>query len=149
MSNPMTKTFAVLEVSNATWCELQRGLSEAGYAHCLKGEYVFLPDIALKVTPVVGTRNSAAPPGEHSLTQPKPRGLYAHNPEHAFGTCCNCGKEMVANVPRMGLAGGFVHKETGSFACKMENVMRTRQCPGCEKLISERLATCPHCGYSE
>lgn len=43
---------------------------------------------------------------------------FPHNPEHACGTCADCGGEMVWNVPRMGPAGGFVHKESGNFDCK-------------------------------
>lgn len=42
---------------------------------------------------------------------------FTHNPEHAFGTCAKCGEEMVANVPRLGVDGGFIHKSTGEFMC--------------------------------
>jgi uncharacterized phage protein (TIGR01671 family) len=37
----------------------------------------------------------------------------------AYATCGNCGKEMSHNVPRLGDSGGFVHKETGKFECKI------------------------------
>lgn len=39
------------------------------------------------------------------------------NPAHKIGTCARCGEEMVLNVPRMGAAGGFIHKATRDFAC--------------------------------
>jgi hypothetical protein len=42
---------------------------------------------------------------------------YPWNPKHPIGTCADCGKEMVYNVPRMGPDGGFVHKDTGSLTC--------------------------------
>jgi hypothetical protein len=42
---------------------------------------------------------------------------FPHNPAHTSGTCCNCGKELVFNVPRMGEAGGFIHKDTYEFIC--------------------------------
>ena len=47
-------------------------------------------------------------------------GLYPYNPDHAVGTCAYCGKEMIHNVPRMGDAGGFVHKHNCSFSCTDE-----------------------------
>ena len=31
--------------------------------------------------------------------------------------CCQCGKEMRFNVPRLGKDGGFVHSETGKLLC--------------------------------
>jgi uncharacterized phage protein (TIGR01671 family) len=34
-------------------------------------------------------------------------------------TCGHCGKEMAHNVPRLGDAGGFIHKGTGKFECKI------------------------------
>lgn len=37
---------------------------------------------------------------------------------HAIGTCGQCGNEMVYNIPRMGAAGGFVHKTTGKLMCE-------------------------------
>ena len=36
-------------------------------------------------------------------------------------TCGHCGKKMAHNVPRLGDAGGFVHKETGKFECSNKN----------------------------
>ena len=40
-----------------------------------------------------------------------------YNPKHAIGTCGLCGKEIVYNVVRLGPDGGFIHKDTGTFAC--------------------------------
>lgn len=45
---------------------------------------------------------------------------FSYNPAHEFGTCSKCGEEMVANVPRLGTRGGFVHKSTGAFMCATE-----------------------------
>lgn len=42
---------------------------------------------------------------------------FPYNPAHSIGTCAKCGKEMTFNVPRLGLEGGFVHKDTGEFLC--------------------------------
>lgn len=32
-------------------------------------------------------------------------------------TCTKCGEQVVFNVPRLGINGGFVHKSTGRFLC--------------------------------
>lgn len=55
----------------------------------------------------VGRGNAANPPP----------GKHPHNPAHECGTCANCGEEMRWNVPRMGPAGGFIHKATGKYEC--------------------------------
>ena len=31
--------------------------------------------------------------------------------------CCDCGKRMRYNVPRLGPSGGYVHADTGRFSC--------------------------------
>lgn len=49
---------------------------------------------------------------------PQTKSEYPHNPNHAIGTCANCGEEMVFNVPRLGPGGGYIHKSTGNFQCK-------------------------------
>jgi hypothetical protein len=41
---------------------------------------------------------------------------FPHNPEH-LATCKRCGGEMVFNVPRMGAAGGHIHKSNYQFTC--------------------------------
>ena len=45
---------------------------------------------------------------------------YQYNPDHAVGTCGKCGKEMIYNVPRLGSAGGYIHKETNKLECKQD-----------------------------
>lgn len=47
-----------------------------------------------------------------------------HNPALEIGACGLCGEEMVFNVPRLGVAGGFVHKSTGDITCHPLNVPR-------------------------
>ena len=44
---------------------------------------------------------------------------YPHNPDHPIGTCAKCGEEMAYNVPRLGLNGGFIHKNTSNTQCNM------------------------------
>lgn len=45
---------------------------------------------------------------------------FKYNPAHEIGTCAKCGKEMIYNVPRLGAAGGFIHKDTRDFECKIK-----------------------------
>lgn len=52
----------------------------------------------------------------HNSTLPNDA-RYPHNPAHQCGTCAACGEEMRWNVPRMGPAGGFVHKASGKYEC--------------------------------
>lgn len=42
---------------------------------------------------------------------------HPYNPDHRVGTCQECGREMIFNVPRMGSAGGFVHADTHQIQC--------------------------------
>jgi hypothetical protein len=53
----------------------------------------------------------------------KKKKQYKYNTKHPIGTCCDCGKEMIFNVPRLGANGGFVHKETGEFMCQKEKII--------------------------
>ena len=46
-----------------------------------------------------------------------PKTKYEYNPAHPIGTCGDCGGEMIYNVPRLGINGGFIHKETGQLLC--------------------------------
>ncbi len=39
-----------------------------------------------------------------------------------IGTCGRCHKEMAFNVPRLGEAGGFIHKDTGNFECLSDDI---------------------------
>lgn len=47
---------------------------------------------------------------------------FSYNPDHPLGTCGQCGAELVHNVPRLGNAGGFVHKSSGKVQCDMAPV---------------------------
>lgn len=49
--------------------------------------------------------------------------IHPHNPNHPAGTCSNCGEEMKHNVPRLGAAGGFVHKATGRSECRAQHII--------------------------
>ena len=46
---------------------------------------------------------------------------FVYNPEHAIGTCGDCGREMIHNIPRLGDNGGFIHKENHSYMCPPRN----------------------------
>ena len=85
-----------------------------------------------------------AQPDEHDESTASP-----WNPEHPSGTCADCGKEMVHNVPRLGSRGGYVHKDTMQMEC---NTPHTQEAPhvsrphvtvGCghSSLISSAVAT--------
>ncbi len=51
-------------------------------------------------------------------TEPQPpEPQFTWNPNHSIGTCARCGDEMIYNVPRMGPAGGFIHKSTHDLMC--------------------------------
>lgn len=54
---------------------------------------------------------------------------HPHNPNHPVGTCAKCGAEMTYNVPRIGPAGGYIHKATASFDCgEPENNLNITTC---------------------
>lgn len=36
--------------------------------------------------------------------------------------CCDCGKEMRFNVPRLGPGGGYVHAHTGFLVCQKNDL---------------------------
>ena len=53
---------------------------------------------------------------------------FQYNPDHPIGTCGKCGGEMIHNVPRMGNAGSFIHKQNNSIQCPNQMSQPTN-CP--------------------
>ena len=62
--------------------------------------------------------NQSTPSPTDSAAKVSASQTYPHNPSHAIGTCAKCGGEMTYNVPRIGPAGGFIHKASQNVDCK-------------------------------